>query len=178
MDYFWGELNGNELEVIKNKNLIIINYLSIIIPDILYLIKYRKDINIPKAYLVNINLIRRLIYLVLWYWGYFYRMGMIVKPKSLYESIYHLQLLTWSGSNILPLIKKNSYHINILYYWITTINFVLFSGMKIWFCKDSGIFKFALIGMGTSLLSGFYSGLGLFQRICVYNLIHTNPKVM
>ena len=178
MDPFWGKITENEIKLLNNKSQIFINYLSILVPDILFLIKHKFHTSpkLPSISFVNINLIRRLIHVGLWYWGYFYRMKKIVKPNTIYEKLYNLQLITWIGANIFPLTKHGEGISDQIHYTCTSINFAMFSFMKILFCRNSTFFKYALLGLTGSMFTG--SGMGLFKRLCVYNVIHTTPHLM
>jgi len=180
MDPFWGKITEDEMKLLNNKGLICINYLSLLVPDILFFIKHKFHTNpkLPAICFVNINLIRRLIHVGLWYWGYFYRMRKIVKPNTIYEKFYHLQLITWMGANIFPLTKEGEGISDQIHYTCTTINFAAFSVMKILFCRNSKYFKYSLLGLASSVFTGIDSGVGLFERMSVYNTIHTIPHLM
>lgn len=188
MNPFWGNLSERELKLLNNKGLILINYLSVLVPDILFLIKnkHRRKCEdsaisnipaIPTISFVNINLLRRLIHVNLWYWGYFYRMGKILKPNTVYEKFYHIQLLTWAGANIFPLTPGGNDFTDVLHYTSTSINFLSFSIMKLLFCKNNEIYKFALLGLVGSVFAGCNNGMGFFERLCVYNSIYTVPNI-
>ena len=189
MKLFWGNCDYRDYKRINNKSLILINYLSVIVPDVMFLIENKLSHKplIPTISFINICVIKRFIHVFLWYWGFFYRMGKIVKPNTLYEKIYHVQLLTWAGANIFPLTKNGQELTDKLHYVSTSVNFISFSILKLLFCKNPKVFMYSFLGLIITVFGNYENSLnsgvawnswaGFFERCCVYSAIHITPRI-
>tara|TARA_B100001540_G_C15674836_1_gene581904 strand:+ start:418 stop:993 length:576 start_codon:yes stop_codon:yes gene_type:complete len=189
MTQFWGKCTDLECKELNNDVLMLLNYLSVLVPDMLFLIEHGFSHTpiIPTISFININLIKRFIHIFFWYWGYFYRMGKIVKPGSLYEKFYHIQLLSWAGANMFPLTKRGEELTDKIHYISTGTNFISFAIVKILFCKQPKVFIWSFIGLIASIFGNrenclrsevcWNSWSGFFERCCVYSAMHTNPRL-
>lgn len=184
--YFW----GNQLEKyehikhISNKNLIYLSYLSLFIPDLIYSIRYilkkeeTQNINyIPTLSYVTIQPIPRMIHVILWYYGYFYRMKILTNGNGYYSYFYYGQLITWIFINLFPISYQGNTAFDNIHYVSACVNFNLFAIMKILYCKDPESFTLLFLNLMNGFIKKKYNQIGIFERLCMYHVIMTSPRI-
>ena len=184
---FWGKkLKTHEYKhYVLNKKLIFINFMSLFIPDFIfftqYLFKLRKktsnqNINyIPTISSVTIHPIPRIIHVLLWFYGYFYRMKILNKGNGHYTYFYYGQLITWLFINLFPETHEGGTVIDNIHCASACVNFNLFAIMKIFYCKDSLTFVVLFVNLIDGFIRKKQTKFGILERLCMYHVIMTRP---
>jgi hypothetical protein len=187
---FWGKkLKTHEYKYyVLNKKLIFINFMSLFIPDFIFFIRHlfklskktsNQNINyIPTISSVTIHPIPRIIHVLLWYYGYFYRMKILNRGNGYYKYFYYGQLITWLFINLFPETREGGTVIDNIHYTSACVNFNLFAIMKIFYCKDSLSFVILFINLIDGFIRKKHSKFGILERLCMYHVIMTRPIKM
>tara|TARA_B100001142_G_C14262885_1_gene627771 strand:- start:673 stop:1230 length:558 start_codon:yes stop_codon:yes gene_type:complete len=178
---FWGNLSRKDLNLINNKKLLALNYLSLLVPDIYFLLKNKERLleldNIPTLSFVIMDPMPRLVHVVFWYFGFFYRMKHLVANGSKYKFYYYAQLFSWILTNMFPVSKEGKKETDYLHYMSFISYFSLISIVKLYYSRDYFTYFTTFTSLVTSEVLSLNTNVAILERLCMYQTITTYPLI-